>query len=193
MNRRENLNTEQTELYNKLLDLYFKLSNELKDKFNRSVSFGDVIVDRWERAKSLGFGENSNVYDSSLIIGDVKVGENCWIGPFTVIDGSGGLIISNNCTISAGVHIYTHDNVFATLSPNKYQITRNPVEIGHHTYIGPNSIIAKGVKIGNHSIVASNAFVNKSFPDNSIIAGTPAKKIGDVLINDDGEVSLVYN
>ena len=32
-------------------------------------------------------------YDSVLVIGDVQVGKNTWIGPFVVLDGSGGLEI----------------------------------------------------------------------------------------------------
>ena len=80
-------------------------------KWNRCLPLGDYIVDRWEKASSLGFGEGTSVYDSSLVLGDVKVGKNTWIGPFTVLDGTGGLEIGDYCSVSAGVQIYSHDTV----------------------------------------------------------------------------------
>ena len=54
---------------------------------NRVLPIGDYISDRWEKAKYLGFGENSSIYDSSLVLGTVQVGKDCWIGPFTILDG----------------------------------------------------------------------------------------------------------
>ena len=54
---------------------------EIKNKFNRVLPFGELMNDRWEKAKFLGFGKGTSVYDSSVILGDVIVGENTWIGP----------------------------------------------------------------------------------------------------------------
>lgn len=176
-------------------DLLNRLNVSLEANFlethKRSLPLPDHINDRWERAHRLGFGKGTNIYDSSYVIGDVKVGENCWIGMFTILDGSGGLTIGNFCTISAGVHIYSHDNLKATLSSNKVAIERESVNIGDNCYIAPHSIITKGVNIGNCSVVAANSFVNKSFPNNSIIAGVPAKQIGKV-INDNNNITLEY-
>lgn len=191
MKRREKLNDEQKKFWDQLVGLYGALDNLFSKELHRSVSFGDVFVDRWERANRLGFGANSSIYDSSLVIGDVKVGENCWIGPYTILDGSGGLYIGDFCTISAGVQIYTHDNVKATLSSGVLPIERLGVAIGHNTYIAPNVVISKGVKIGHHCIVATGSFVNKSFPECSILAGIPAKIIGKVVVTDEN-INLEY-
>src|SRR5262245_56825399 len=79
------------------------LREEIKTRWNRAVPFADELVDRWERAASLGFGKGSSIYDSSLVIGSVDVGEGTWIGPFTVLDGQGGLVIGKYCSISTGV------------------------------------------------------------------------------------------
>jgi acetyltransferase-like isoleucine patch superfamily enzyme len=174
-----------------LNELNVMLESEFKRQYNRSLPLTDHINDRWERAERLGFGEGTNIYDSSYVIGDVNVGENCWIGMFTILDGSGKLTIGNNCTISASVHIYSHDNLKATLSGNKIPIERQPVLIGDNCYIGPHSIISKGIELGNHTIVAAHSFVNKSFNDNAILAGIPAKQIGIVIIKNN-DITFEY-
>jgi acetyltransferase-like isoleucine patch superfamily enzyme len=161
------------------------LSNGFRDQFDRSLPFTDEVFDRWDRAKKLNWGEGSSVYDSSYIFGKVKVGKNCWIGPFSIIDGSGGLVIGDNCTISTGVHIYTHDNLKQTLSGGKLPIELSSVSIGKCTYVGPQSIITKGIKIGNFCVIASNSFLSKDVEDYSIVAGNPAKVIGKVIIKGD--------
>ena len=112
------------------------------------------------------------------MFGDVKVGSNTWIGPFTILDGSGGgLTIGNNCSISAGVHIYTHDTVNWAISGGKAPYEYESVKIGDDCYIGPHAVIIKGVTIGNRCIVGANSFVNKSISDNTKVAGNPARPL----------------
>src|SRR5260370_29734578 len=90
-------------------DVITDLTREPRQRFHRRVSFGDLLTDRWENAREYGFGEGTSCYDNVLVLGDVKVGRNCWIGPNVVLDGSGGLKIGDNCSISAGVQLYTHN------------------------------------------------------------------------------------
>ncbi len=178
--------------FEKLNELNIFLESNFLENYNRSLPLPDHINDRWDRAERLGFGKGTNIYDSSYIIGDVKVGENCWIGMFTILDGSGGLSVGNYCTISAGVHIYSHSNVKQTLTSGKMPIERLPVKLGNNCYIGPQSIITMGVCIGNNCVVGSNTLVNKNLPDNSIVVGNPAKIIGKVVFNN-GNVEFVYD
>lgn len=160
----------------KLIENIFLKRDKVKKDFNRVTPIGDYISDRWEKAKYLGFGENSSIYDSSLVLGDVKVGKNCWIGPFTILDGSGGeLIIGDNCNIAAGVQIYTHDTADRVSCGS--EIATANVTIGNNCYIGPNVVISKGITIGDFVVVGANSFVNKDIPSNSKAFGTPAKII----------------
>lgn len=173
-------------LFGSISELYNHLDNAFLQQFNRSVPFPDTLIDRWERAKKLGFGSGSSIYDSSYVFGDVVVGENTWIGPFTIIDGSGGLTIGSRCTISAGVHIYTHDNIGQTVTGGKMPIERTGVSIGDCTYIAPNVVIGKGISIGSNCIVGANSFVNKPIPDGTVAVGTPARHIGKVILTEAG-------
>jgi acetyltransferase-like isoleucine patch superfamily enzyme len=89
--------------------------------------------------------------------------------------GSGGLVIGDYCSISAGVQIYTHDTVRWALSGGLDPIERAPVKIGNRCYIGPNVIIAKGVTIGDGSVIGANSLVNCDIPSGSRAWGTPAR------------------
>lgn len=69
---------------------YLKIDEGLGSTFNRSLSLQDAIFNRWERAERLGFGKGANIYNSASVFGDVSVGENTWVGPSVILDGSGG-------------------------------------------------------------------------------------------------------
>lgn len=168
---------ELKELFVLLQQLKSKLDAGFVKELQRSLPFADLLFDRWERATALGFGEGSSIYDSAHIFGNVKVGKNTWIGPFTILDGSGGLTIGDNCSISASVQLYTHDSVAWAISGGKEQYEYAPTSIGNNCYIAPGSIIASGVSLGDGCIVGANSFVNKSFPAGSKIAGSPAKMV----------------
>jgi acetyltransferase-like isoleucine patch superfamily enzyme len=154
--------------------LYKTLRAQKRAKYQRDLPLADYFVDRWERARSLGFGEGSSVYDSCLVLGRVSVGRNVWIGPFTILDGSGGeLVIGDDCDISAGVHIYTHDTVGRVVHGE--EVAHGSVRIGSNTYIGPHSVIAKGVTIGDRVIVGALSLVNRDLASNTKAFGTPAR------------------
>ena len=164
-----------------------------KNRYDRVVSLGDMFIDRTEKANFLGFGEGTTIYDSSLVIGEVKVGRYTWIGPSTILDGSGGLEIGDHCNIASGAQIYSHETIFWVLSGGRMEYTRTKTVVGDCCYIGPNTIVSKGVRIGNHCLIGANSLVTSDLDDYSIAAGSPCKIIGKVRIDQKGEVELLIN
>lgn len=169
-------------LLSNLKSLWFQRRREVDACHKRTLPFADYIVDRWEKARELGFGEGASIYDSTLVLGDVKVGNNTWIGPSVILDGSGGLIIGSHCSISAGVQIYSHDSIKWAISGGKSKYEYARTVIGNNCYIGPNTVIAKGVTIGNRCIIGANSLVLNDIPDASKAHGTPCRIIGNVSL-----------
>ncbi|MCD6581083.1 MAG: acyltransferase [Desulfuromusa sp.] len=166
-------------IYPLLQEIRDLLRTGCKEKWDRVLPFCDMLFDRWEKAEFLGFGHGSSVYDSSLVFGDVKVGESTWIGPNTILDGSGGLSIGSYCSISAGVQIYSHDSVQWAVTGGKAEYEYQPVNIGNRCYIGPNTVIVKGVSIGDGCVIGAQSLVDKNIPSGCRAWGSPVKIITD--------------
>ena len=181
------------ELHQRVLALYQRLRGEAHDRWRRDLPGYELPFDRWERARNLGFGEGSSLYQGSYVYGDVAVGRHTWIGPFTVLDGSGGLTIGDYCSISAGVQIYTHDSVRWALSGGKAEYDRSAVTIGNCCYLGPQSVIARGVVVGDHSVIGANSFVNREIAPFTLAYGSPCRPAGRVRVSEAGEITLEFD
>jgi acetyltransferase-like isoleucine patch superfamily enzyme len=161
-----------------------QLRAEMNAQWQRDLPYQDLLTDRWERARHLGFGEGSSIYQSAYVFGDVSVGRQTWIGPHVILDGSGGLTIGSFCSISAGVQIYSHDSVKWSLSAGEAPLQREATMVEDRCHIGPNAVVVKGVTIGAGSMVGAGAVVTHDVGPGSIMLGIPARKRG-VVLNDE--------
>lgn len=157
------------------------LSLQKKQQFNRRVSIGDLLSERSDNAAAYDFGEGTTMYDNVLVLGQVQVGRQTWIGPGCILDGSGGgLRIGDHCSISAGVQIYTHQTVRRSVSMGVEPIEYAPTCIGDGVYLGPNVVVQMGVTIGDRVVVGANSFVNRDIASGLKAFGTPARIQGPV-------------
>lgn len=183
--------SELSELQDSIARLYHELRSERRRQWQRDLPFDELVFDRWERARSLGFGEGTSIYHNSYVYGEVTVGRNTWIGPYTLLDGTGGLSIGDNCSISTGVQIYSHDTVRWALSGGTAEYEHAAVSIGSCCYIGSQSVLTMGVTVGDHCLVGACSFVNRDLPPYTIAVGIPCRPIGRVDVSEDGHVELV--
>jgi acetyltransferase-like isoleucine patch superfamily enzyme len=166
---------DKMELLGSLRALIKTLRREKREQYHRHVSVGDLLTDRFEIARDYGFGNGTSCYDNVLILGDVTVGKNCWIGPNVILDGSGGgLSIGDYVDISAGVHIYTHHTVNRAISGGVAGVEYAPTRIGSRVYIGPQSVVEKGIAIGDGVVIGAMSLVNRDVPSDSRVWGIPA-------------------
>lgn len=91
--------------------------------------------------------------------------------------------IGKNVLIASRVYISDHDHdLYSGIdNPQDWPLKTSPVEIGDNCWIGEGVCILKGVSIGSGSVIGANAVVTKSFPDNCIIGGVPAKMIDKIV------------
>lgn len=120
-------------------------------------------------------------------MGKPKIGKNCWIGYFTVIDAQGGLEIEEGVEVSSGAKLMSHSTEWRCINErrvvrsqiNKEEISKKPTKIGKYAFIGSNAVILKGVDIGHHSIIGAGSVVTRSVPPYSVVTGIPGKIVGD--------------
>lgn len=187
------LNPRLQELWQDLRDLHHYLRSETYRKYKRINPFYEDLFD-WKERGEFWVHENRSItiYNSASIVGDVEIGEHSWIGPFTSLDGTGGLKIGRNCSISVGCQLVSHDSVKWALSGGKQAYEYAPIVIGDCCFLGSHVVIGKGVTIGDHCLIAAGAVVTRNVVSSSIVAGVPARLIGKVHLTDDGTVGLEY-
>ena len=181
------------ELVDALVALQVTEDDAMRARWNRSLPLADELFDRWERARRLGFGEGASIYHQAYVYGDVRVGEHTWIGPMTLLDGSGGLAIGAWCSISAGVHLYSHSTVEWAVSGGAAPHRRGGTSIGDRTFVGPLAVVAMGVSVGSRCVIGAHTYVNRDVPDGSIVVGAPGRVVGRVEVDASDEVRLVYD
>ena len=107
----------------------------------------------------------------------IKLGDNVGIGEYAYLGGGGGLTISNDCIVGQYLSCHPENHNHEDLSvPIRLQgVNRKGIKIGQNCWIGSKVTILDGVEVGSGCIIAAGSVVNKSFPENSIIGGVPAK------------------
>ncbi len=110
-----------------------------------------------------------------------SIGKGCAIWPYTNITDPEYTRIGNNVMLTACT-ILGHDGSIAVLN-EAYGLKLDKVgkvDIKDNVFIGHGAIVLPNVTIGPNAIVAAGAVVTKDVPENSIVAGVPARVIGSM-------------
>ncbi|WP_159021824.1 sugar O-acetyltransferase [Formosa sp. L2A11] len=108
---------------------------------------------------------------------NIKAGKNLFINYNCCILDVALVTIGDNVMLAANVQIYAATHPLNANLRNSGQELGKPITIGNNVWIGGNSTICPGITLGNNVVVGAGSVVTKSFPDNVVIAGNPAKII----------------
>ena len=145
------------------------ISNKSQVEIGRNCHVGQSII--LEPITNHG----AHKYTPEIIIGD-----DVYIGRYCQIFCIDSIKIEDGCVLSE--YIYMSDSSHG-LDPNAGLImqqeleSKGPIHIGKNTFVGYGVSIMPGVTLGKNCVVGINSVVTKSFPDYSMIAGSPAKLI----------------
>ncbi|RPG19024.1 MAG: acyltransferase [Pelagibacteraceae bacterium TMED124] len=110
----------------------------------------------------------------------IRIGHHSHIDAFGGVNIKNGVIFSSWVTVLSSSHNYRNPNYL----PFDNTDTKKSVLIDEGTWLAWGCTILPGVKIGKNCIVSAKSVVTKDVPDNSIVAGIPAKVIGEREISD---------
>lgn len=122
-------------------------------------------------------GKDSSIHMGVFTTGPhIHIGDNVVVNRRVYLDGRIGVRIQNNVSISSEVYVVSlehdlHDSTFATRGAE--------VVIEDDVWIGVRAMIMPGVRVGKGAVVAAGAVVTKDVEPYQIVAGVPARVIGE--------------
>lgn len=131
----------------------------------------------YRKAVGLTLSEGASIHLNTTIQGtNISIGKNTVINRKCNLDGRGKIFIGENCSISEAVYISTADH-----DPNStdFKLRFHNVIINDYVFIGSRATVLGNIKIGKGAIICAGAIVTKDVEAFSIVAGIPAKKIGN--------------
>jgi len=136
-------------------------------------------------------GRDTYISEQAVVIGDVKIGDGCYVGPGAILRGDYGRIeigsgtaVEENVTVHAPPEQVCHIGERVTLG---HGAIVHASSIGDLVVVGMGAVISLRVKIGERAIVAEGAVVkmNQKVAAGVVVAGNPAKVIRNVTSEDE--------
>lgn len=150
-------------------NLILKISSQIPSHYFRRFVY---------RLFGISIGANSTIHTGAVFykISNIKIGKDTIIGENVVLDGREKITIGDHVDFASEVMVYNsqHD-----IHSEDFKAISAPVVINDYVFIGPRAIILPGVKIGKGAVVAAGAVVTSDVEDFKIVAGIPAKEIGE--------------
>lgn len=139
------------------------------------------------RIEGMRIGRGSAIHMGAVFYnaGNIRIGTDTIIGENAVLDGRESLEIGNHVDIASEVMVYNSQHDINSKDFAKVEeVVLKPVKIGDYVFIGPRAIILPGVTIGKGAVVGAGAVVTKNVEPFNIVAGVPAKVIGERKLKD---------
>ncbi len=131
-------------------------------------------------------GTGTYVSETASVVGDVRIGSNCYIGHAVILRGDYGTIeIGNGTAVEEGVIIHAPPQDFCSIGHGVvigHGAIIHAKLIGDSVTIGMGAVLSIRSEVARGSIVAEGAIVKheQKIPESVMVAGNPAKRIREV-------------
>ena len=112
--------------------------------------------------------------------GLISIGTRTVIGPYTRIMAATQVRLGARCMISWNCSIFDSIGHRMWLEGQEQAEVEAPITIGDDVWMGPYSVVMKGVTIGAGSIIGAGSVVRRDVPPMSLAYGNPARVTGKV-------------
>jgi len=126
----------------------------------------------------LALGDRTYVAAFAYVTGEVTLGADCSVNPYTVVRGR--VRAGDGVRIGAHTSVLGFNHAMATDRPIHRQDTWSKgVTLGDDVWVGSNVTILDGVTVGDHAVVGAGAVVTKDVPAWAVVVGNPARVVRD--------------
>jgi acetyltransferase-like isoleucine patch superfamily enzyme len=134
-----------------------------------------------EEQRRVIVGSASSIASGAFVHGPVELGKDVAVNHHASLEGGRkGIRVGDGTRIATGVTIYAFNPGTAAYLPVREQRERHVgIDIGKDVWIGANAGVIDGVTIADHAVVGMGAVVKKDVPAWAIVAGVPARIVGD--------------
>ena len=134
-----------------------------------------------EPGRAVMLGDRCAIAAQAFLHGPLTLGNDVSVNAGARLDGGRkGLFIGDGTRIASGAALYAFDHGLKPDRDIKDQPVRSRgITLGRDVWIGANAGVTDGVTIGDHAVVAMGAVVTKDVPEWAIVAGVPARVVGD--------------
>ena len=108
---------------------------------------------------------------------NITIGEHTYVNFNVTMLDVGPIRIGNNVLIAPNAQLYTATHDMDYQDRRSWQVYGKGITIGDDVWIGGGAMILAGVTLGDNVVVGAGSVVTKSFGDNVVIAGNPARVI----------------
>lgn len=130
--------------------------------------------------------ETSFIHPLAVVIGNVIIGKNVYVGPGAVLRGDwGAIIIDDGCNVQENCVVHMFPGVTVHLKESAHighGAVVHGATIGKNCLVGMNSVIMDNVDLGEECIVGALTFIksDEKIPARSLVVGNPAKIVKQV-------------
>lgn len=111
---------------------------------------------------------------------NIHVGENFYANFNSVLLDVCPIHIGRNVMLGPRVSLVTPEHPINPVERNSGLEFGRPITIGDNCWLGADVTVIGGVTLGDNVVVGAGSVVTKSFDDNVVIAGNPARVIKEV-------------